>query len=205
MLQVRIDGPWEPVDFIQYLQCIESMYYKIPDYDSGRVFWWRYFLRELHIVEAEVERFSYPDILDAINRRISDQARFGAYPFRRLKVAKIEYASPGGIDLLGLGKASEEIHNTIKTLLDFLKERRVRRERDRQESIRTEREKVALEIDRESLTTIKIDNAERMFRLHRDYPEYREFMIPLFVRDQDALWKLISEGKITDARISGDD
>ncbi|GGE18725.1 hypothetical protein GCM10011360_04340 [Primorskyibacter flagellatus] len=204
MLSIDIDGIWEPSDFSQVLNATESMYYKLDWYGSGRRGSRRslYYLDPYFITRGLIsEGEHYAEALDRLNLRIVEEARLKAYGAHRLYVERIQYNSPGGIDLLGIGKACESIANGIGRMVRYYDERKVRRERDAQEQLETERRGLEIERDRETLRSLKIKNARDMLELERDFPEEaREALIPLLVRDQDVLAEKIADGRITNAR-----
>jgi hypothetical protein len=190
MLTLEIDGYWEPEDFIEVLTAIESIYYKIalksqrllpsPDY---------YFFER-----------PYADILehriDHLNAWTLNEARMRAYGHQRIQVARIQYASPGGIDLVGLGEACKAIDSIIARLITFFTERNMRKEKDKQATIETEIKQIELEKEKESLRALKIKNAREVIEILDVRPEFRDVLIPLLIRDQDKLAPRIAEGKI---------
>jgi hypothetical protein len=215
MLSLEIEGAWEPQDFIELLRSIESFYYKLALRDTPWVD------RVLDWIDDEYkwERWRYDRIpfevtLDQINQRILDQSRYETPFYRRLKVKRIKYASPGGIDLLGIGKVFETICNSVGRIKSYFDEANLRKERDEQarldtelkrvqlekERVQLEKERVQLEKERENLQSLKIMNAVDALKLIGAQPRLRGMLLPLLVRDQDPLANLISEGKLIAAR-----
>jgi hypothetical protein len=122
-----------------------------------------------------------------------------------LGVRRLSYASPGGIDLLGIGKALEVVSNSIGQMIMYFDERHLRRERDQQATLETEAKRIELEKERENLRALKIKNAQDALNLFREYPDDKEQLIPLLVRDQDALSIRIAERKLIGASILSSD
>src|SRR4051794_17790921 len=108
MLKLEIGGHWEPQDFIEVFQAIESFYYKLahePSYRFDPPFW----PDEVYApwTGGRIDVLPYTAILDRLNGRMLERARHEAPFSERLNVVRIHYASPGGIDLLGIGKVVE--------------------------------------------------------------------------------------------------
>lgn len=95
MLRLDIEGRWEPEDFIEVLKGLESLYYKAI---AGVPLFY-----ELPLFPYEWARFSgsVQEQLDRSNDWLLDWARTTAPGESRLSLTRIEYASPGGIDLVG--------------------------------------------------------------------------------------------------------
>lgn len=205
MLRLEIDGAWEPQDFIEVLQATESMYYKLahPAYRYPSRFFlfeeMRYFEREASLLQ------SYEGLLDTINNRLLNRARYEAAGYERLRVKRINYASPGGLDLIGIGKVCEVISNSIGRMKVYYDHRHIRKERDEQARIETERKRIELEREQESLRAIKIENAKKALELLDRHPEENEWLLPLLVRDQDALSDRIAERKLIAASTHSDE
>ncbi|MGK9338020.1 hypothetical protein [Sinorhizobium meliloti] len=207
MLEIKIDGRWEPSDFIAIFQSIESFYYKIAiashrrDYDLP--YWLyddyeRWAFRRFDGVPFEV-------VLDRINFRMLERARYQTPAHLRIAVAKIQYASPGGIDLLGIGKVFETLSNSIGRMKSYYDDAALREERDAQAALDTQLKKIEVEKEKENLQALKIKNAEDALRILDARPELREALVPLLVRDQDAISGLIAEQKVISARVSDSD
>ena len=206
MLRLEIDGSWEPQDFIEVLQSVESMYYKLAYWEVRR-FWPRpFYYDELYLIDRfNAADLTYEATLDIANRRLLERARYEAPQRTRLSVQRLSYASPGGIDLLGVGKALEVISNSIGRMKVYFDERHLRRERDQQATLETQAKRIELEKERENLRALKIKNARDALDLFREHPDDKEQLIPLLVRDQDALSPRIAEQKLIGARISSSD
>lgn len=195
MLHIDIEGSWEPEDFIEVLRGIESLYYKValssrfihePDY-----FWFR--RREFLT--------SFDDEIGHANDWLLARSRSIAGGEVRLRVDRIEYASPGGIDLAGIGQATEAIKGVIDSLIKFFTERELRRQGDAQAKIETAIKEVELEKERESLRGLKIKNAKAILKLFRDHPHVpEEYLTALIGHDQDKLIPRIAERKLVGTR-----
>lgn len=202
MLSLEIDGRWEPQDFIEVLQAIESFYYKLAQerwYRLRSPFWLddEYFL-------FERERFgalSFEAALDQLNERMLERARYETPSYRRLSVVRIQYASPGGIDLLGIGKVFETLANSIGRMKTYFDEAHLRGERDTQASLDTELKRIEVEKERESLQALKIKNAQDALQLLSSHPDMHDALVPLLVRDQDAIAGRLAERKLISARV----
>jgi hypothetical protein len=197
MLRLEIEGSWEPQDFIEVLQSIESFYYKIALREIRGYRYRRPYLDELPLIDGFVP---FESSLDLVNQNLVRRARYEARAFERLKVLRIDFASPGNIDLLGIGKVVEVVANSIGRMATYYDDRHLRRERDAQASLETERIRIELEKERESLQSLKIENAFRALEMVERFPEERESLLPLLVRDQDFLSNRIADGKLIRAR-----
>src|SRR5579863_7180029 len=143
MLRLDIRGRWEPEDFIEVMTGLESLYYK--GVVGGPAF------HELPFLPFEWPRFSgsFQEQLDYSNEWLLDRARATAPGESRLSLTRIEYGSPGGIDLVGLGQACNALDRILGRLIKFFTERTLRRERDEQERIRTAMVHTELEKEQE--------------------------------------------------------
>ena len=196
MLRLELSGFWEPEDFIEVFSGIESLYYKaaigrsLLSHNSWPLFGPPSFSS------------SFSSHLEETNDSFVSQARTTAMPDVRMSVARIEYASPGSIDLLGFGKACEVVCNTISRIVGFYAERDLRRERDRQAGIDTDLRETELERERESLRAIKLDNALKIMEMSREFPDWSEaILVSLAVNDQDKLIPRIAERKLVGIRV----
>ena len=195
MLRLKIEGNWEPEDFIEVLQATESLYYKALPRRH------RPYYPELLLFERRTPFSSYDDQLNYLNDWILKEARMTAYGQQRLMVSRIEYASPGGIDLVGIGKALEAVDKIVGRLIDFYADRNLRKERDKQAALDTQIKEVELEKERESLRSMQIENARELLRIEREYPrELEELLLPLAVRDQEKLTSRIADQKLIGVR-----
>jgi hypothetical protein len=195
MLRLEIDGHWEPEDFIEVLKGIESLYYKA----ALR----RRFLYEppFYWFERSPFAFSFEEHLDSSNDWLLARARTTAQSYTRLGVTRIEYASPGGIDLVGLGEACKALEGIIDRLIKFFTERELRRQRDKQAKVETALKETELEKEQESLRALKLKNARTILALRGDYPEVpEEFLLALITHDQDKLIPRIAERKLIGVR-----
>ncbi|MCQ8280086.1 hypothetical protein NFI95_16715 [Acetobacteraceae bacterium KSS8] len=200
MLRLEIDGKWEPEDFIEVLTGVESLYYKaalIRRFPYEPPFYW---------FERPYLSVSFNDQLDQTNNWLLARARATARADYRMKVARISYASPGGIDLAGLGQACNALKGIIDSLIKFFTEGELRRQADEQAKIETSIKETELEKDRESLRTLKIENARAILNLRRDFHDVPEdVLVALIGNDQDRLVPRIAERKLIGVqRIDGD-
>ena len=190
-LTLKIDGKFEPEDFVDILEAIESLYYKATDHRR------RFYLPELYYFERRASSQSYADRLDAANQWLLKEARMTTYGENRLFVSRITYASPGGMDFTGIGKALEAIERVIGRLIDFFTERHKRRETDKQATLDTHIKEIEVEKERETLRAIQIENARELLALRRDFPdELQEILLPLAVQDQERISNQIAEGRL---------
>lgn len=206
MLRLEIDGHWEPQDFIEVLAAVESFYYKLA---RRRYFRFHYppLLDDEYLIWSR-ERFgfgSFETTLDRVNASLLAQARYESPAFMRLSIARIEYASPGGIDFLGAGKIFETITNSIGRLKTYYDEAHLRRERDTQASLDTELKRIEVEKQRENLQALKIKNAQDAIQVLEAHPEMRDTLVPLLVRDQDAIASRLADQKLISAKVVGGD
>lgn len=202
MLSLEIDGRWEPQDFIEILGAIESFYYKL-----AQERWHRFrspFWLDDEYLFFERERFgvlSFEADLDRLNERMLERARYETPSHKRLSVRRIQYASPGGIDLLGIGKVVETLANSIGRMKAYFDEAHLRTERDAQATLDTELKRIEIEKERESLQALKIRNAQDALQLLDAHPDMHEALVPLLVRDQDAIANRLAERKLISARV----
>ncbi|MBY4606374.1 hypothetical protein K6M90_01625 [Rhizobium sp. 9T] len=207
MLEIKIDGRWEPNDFIAIFQAIESFYYKLAVASSRGDYDLPYWLYEDHERRA-FSRFDgvpFEVVLDRINLRMLERARYQTPARFRIAVAKIQYASPGGIDLLGIGKVFETLSNSIGRMKSYYDDAALREERDAQAALDTQLKMIEVEKEKENLQALKIKNAEDALRILDARPELQAALVPLLVRDQDAISSLIAEQKVISARVADSD
>lgn len=195
MLRLKIDGIWEPEDFIEVLKGIESLYYKAAidrrfPYDPP--FYW---------FERPYLPVSFDEHLDLSNDWLLARARAVAHGSHRMRVARIHYASPGKIDFVGIGEAFRAIEGIVDRLIKFFTERELRHEADNQARIETLRKQMELEKDGESLRALKIENARAILTLRRDFHDIPEdHIVALIGNDQDRLIPRIAEQKLIGVR-----
>ena len=202
MLKLKIEGQWEPSDFIEVFGAVESMYYKVSRYGDRAYDEYRRALDPawyFHFGLGYSFELGSERTLDELNSRIVSISRRVAPSKNRIFVRRIQYSSPGGIDLLGLGKAFEIVKNSIGSMIRYFDERHLRQERDSQATLETERSKIGLEMDKENLRSLQIRNAREALRLREDYTLENDVMVALFVRDQELLADKIMEQKLVDA------
>jgi hypothetical protein len=204
MLTLKIKGRWEPQDFIATLRSIESFYYKLALHRSR---WFPeppYWLED-HYYLFRSDNVPFELLLDQVNQRLLDRARYETPAEQRLAVRRIRYASPGAIDLLGVGKVVEVISDSIGRMKVYYDDKKLRRERDTQAALDTELKRLQVEKERESIQSIKIKNAKDALDLLDSHPQAHEALVPLLVRDQDALADLIGQRKLISANITSGD
>lgn len=195
MLRLEIDGKWEPEDFIEVLKGVESLYYKSvlrrwsPHFPYDPDFYW---------LDRSYPYASFDEHLNLANDWLLARARATARTDYRMKVARISYASPGGIDLAGVGQACNAVKGIVDSLIKLYTDRHLRREADAQARIETE-------MKEESLSAMKIENARKILELRHDFPDVPEdTLIALIGNDQDRLIPRIAEGKLIGVRIIDD-
>ena len=196
MLRLELNGAWEPEDFIEVFSGIESLYYKgaIDGLMSTKSPW--------PLFGPRWFSSSFFDYLDEANEWFVAQARMTAMPHVRMSVARIHYASPGSIDLLGLARTTEAVCNAIGRIVMFYSERHLRQERDRQARIETEMRQTEHERAQESLLAIKLENARTIMEMSSDVPDWsEELLLSLAVNDQDKLIPRIAERKLVGIRV----
>lgn len=186
MLRLEIDGRWEPQDFIEVLTGVESLYYKAALIRRDRFpydppFYW---------FEGPELRASFDDHLRHTNDWLLARARATSRAEYRMMVARISYASPGGIDLAGVGQACNAIKGIVDSFIKLYTERHLRREADAQARIETA-------MKEESLSAMKVENARKLLELRHDYPDMPDdFLVALIGNDQDRLIPRIAERKL---------
>ena len=186
-LRVSIDRRWEARDFVELIEGVESIYYKFSP-RRGAVT--PSVLRLRTHTPEKVRQANASFLLHERKYRSSDE---------RLWVKRISFGSPGDIDFLGIGKAIEATTDLIQALLKIATERRLRRELDIQEAIRTK----MLDQERD-LNAINLQSAK--VELARQYAGYlKEFginvkpdtAVELLLGDLDKLSPMISEGQVS--------
>lgn len=205
MLKLQIDGAWEAQDFIEVLQAVESLYYKVAHQNRWMSFRHPLHLEDFLFVDEMRRESSFGDRLTWINGRLLEQARYTVPGESRLKINRIQYASPGGIDFVGIGKACEAVERVVGRIITYFDESKLREERDKQAALDTQIKEIAVDKERESLRALQIKNAEDILRLTKEYPEGRAILVPLAVRDQEILTERIAVGKLIGVRTSGDE
>ena len=193
MLRLKLDGKWEPEDFIDVFRGVESLYYKAAIERSyrhqGSLGWpgslWSTTF-ERHVEEA--------------NSWFLSEARAIALPQERLRITCIEYGSPGIIDIQGVGKVLEVLAGAIGRSVTFFAERDLRKERMKQAKLESRKMEIGLEFEEESVRALKLANAQKLLEIRQDYPDWPEdrFLL-LAVSDLDKLLPRIAEGKLVGA------
>jgi len=190
ILTLSIDGSWTPQDLIEVLRAVESMYYKLSLWDN----------EGLSGQQFRIAARAHIDTLDISNEYLLKRGR--EYIDRKLLIRRIIYGSPGSIDLLGVGKFLEVIANTIGKLVDYYDNKTVRHERNEQARIETEKRRTDLKIQRESLTSLQIKNAENALVVIHKYPKGKEVLLRYLVADQEFISERISSEKLISAGIT---
>jgi hypothetical protein len=191
-LSVQIDGAWEPADFIEVFTGIERLYYRLApmikeldDKPYKRSARWR--RRGSGRFNIDLERDYRP-------------------PKERLAVSSVTYSSPGHVNFKGLGPAIDALGQLIQGLVALVTERVLRRERDKQAAVETERLEIQRDRERVSLTAEKItlvmETIDRMEGFGTSLPpETREEVI----HELGGILRLAQEGLIVGASTSGKD
>ena len=183
MLRIEIDGNWEPEDFIEVLQSIESLYYKASI--SGT-----YYYPGLHFWRSPERSTDFNQFLEQVNVWLLAEARLFATPSSRLRVHRIEYGSPGSLDFLGAARIVEVLVDAVFRGIEFYADRHIKVERRDQATLETE-------TARENLRTLELENARRIIELREDFPDaWKHEFAALAVKDQDQIFARIAEGKI---------
>lgn len=192
MLRLEIDGKWEPEDFIEVLKGVESLYYKaalrrhLPRFPYEPDPYW---------FERSFLPVSFEEHINLANDWLLSRARATARAEYRMTVARISYASPGGIDLAGVGQACNAVKGIVDSFIKLYTDRHLRREADAQARIETE-------MKEESLNAMKIENARKILEMRHDFPDIPEdAFIALIGNDQDRLIPRIAERKLVGAHI----
>ena len=193
-----MDGSWEPYDFVEVLSAVESMYAKSLFLKRRTEF--RYYIENPSFFLNVYDRsYGRTETIERENLRLLADYRDIIPSSERLIVRRISYESPGVTDLAGLGKLCEVIVESVARMVVYFNEQSIRRARDEQATIRTQRDRIAADTEFENLRTIQIENAQRLSDLARRDPERAEALIRLFVADQDRIASRVAEGKITSA------
>jgi hypothetical protein len=103
------------------------------------------------------------------------------------------------MDFFGVGDACKALEGVIDRLIKFFTERHIRKERDKQATLKTKREGIKVEKEEQSLLALKLRNADALLKLRKKHPGAQipdNFLIDLFVRDQNILVPRIAEGKL---------
>jgi hypothetical protein len=75
MLKLKIDGAWEPEDFIEILQSVESLYYKAAHYQGIYISRPSWIWDEFYLLDSTRDMYpSFEEALSRMNRRLLDQA-----------------------------------------------------------------------------------------------------------------------------------
>ena len=192
MLRIAIDGNWEPEDFIEVLQGIESLYYKGSI--SGA-----YLYPDLHLWGYRERSTNFDQFLENVNVWLLAEARLYVTPSSRLMVHRIEYGSPGSIDLFGRAGIVAVLVTAIIWGIEFYDGRHIRAERLEQAKLETQTAK-------ENLRSLKLDIARKILQLREDFPDELEpEFLALTVKDLDKIFPRIAEGKIVGASSDDDE
>ena len=191
MLRLEIEGRWDPENFIQTLEGIESLYYKAAisrrDVYETSFFWY----------ERSRIFSSYDEHLNWTNDWLLARARVTARSSERLTVAGIHYGSPGVIDLLGIGEVCKAVADVVGRLVSFFEDFELRRQRDKQAIIDTALKEVELKEKEESLRALKLENARVFFELCQDFARMPEdLFLSIVTNDQDKIISQIAERKL---------
>lgn len=187
MLRLQIDGRWEPEDFIEVLKGVESLYYKAvlshryPGFPYEPPFYWR---------DRDYLSVTFEQHLDLTNDWLLACARATVRGEHRLKVRRVSYASPGGIDLVGIGQACSAVKDVILDIIRHCGQRELRRQAEAQSKIETD-------MKEESLRAMKIENARKILDMRRDFPDIpKDIFTALIGSDQDRLIPRVVDKKL---------
>ncbi len=186
MLQITIDGSWEPEDFIEVLQGIESLYYRASTSAT-------YIYRRPYFGGALGRSGGFDQFLDEANHWLLAEARLLATASQRLRVHRIAYGSPGSLEFFGQTGRIAVVVAAIIWGIEFYDDRHIRAEQLAQAKLETE-------IAHETLRSRKLDIARKILQLQKDFPDAVEpELLALTVRDLDKIFPRIAEGKIVGA------
>jgi len=207
-LIVSIDNYWTASSFSMFFDSLERLYlYYRLQHDLIEA----YAQRENELSKSksfndlpEIQnlrfRFYY-DIGKVLNHPSFKSSYFLTphFPFfdLGLEVKEIRFASPGFVDLLGIGKVLEQILETVKYYLPS------KEKRSQTNLIEIEKDKMILEneIRKQELLSKKIENLKMM---GFDLPQIQT-MIGIEYHHTDNIKNLINNGNIVDLKIAEED
>lgn len=192
-LSIKISGDWTVEDFAVLFRSLEDLYEiaatqltdsfignypeTIPagteDSDS-RVLYYRVDRASISGEEfIQVEPVTFGPGLD----RLIQTRRPTLYLEQKINpliVKSIRFNSPGGIDILGIGKFVEAIKGMFETSIKFFTERRARRATDENLNLTNEKLRISIEQEKQKLIDMKLTNIEKYLKLdglenHKDY------------------------------------
>jgi hypothetical protein len=142
-VRIEIDGRWSALDMAEFLTDLSLLY----DIRAGLTLGDRRFQKELH---WWVREWRYGP-----RRRRPRSEPWPWPPFRPhaepLQIERIRYASPGLVDVAGVGKVIEELRHFLEKLIDL----RAKRKREGLEN----------EVIEEEIKAKRIENARNFIRL----------------------------------------
>jgi hypothetical protein len=188
VIKLHLAEQWEPQDYLAAISAVERVYYislfhaqfdEFVGFQSQR--------------RRMASRFGWP--FDGWLPEFIYTCRALADDEQRLLVSRISHASPGFIEIKGLGKAAQAVDSALGRIIAIFTERRLRRERDEQEAVKT----ATL---RENLNSLKIENARKLLELDRDFPGafHRQQLELALVEEQEKIENLAARGLLTDQR-----
>lgn len=185
-LRLDLAGRWEPQDYLAAISAIERIYYVTVFHRE-----FEDLVRSFRYQEKPPQRYprsSNDPLMDFISasRALADDRQ-------RLVVLRVSHASPGFMDFEGLGDVARAVDRALKRIIALFTERKLRREWDEQEAVKTE-------MMRENLNSLKIDNARKLLELDRDFPgaiRRRHQLELALVEEQGKIEDLASRGMIT--------
>lgn len=194
-MRIEIAGEWSAEDFGEFFSQVNHLH-NVAIFSSMRIdgqslspfgLWRLYRERSYRIdpflsVQADLE-------FEVQRQRLEVRQELEQYlptPPDALRVASIEFASPGHIDFLGIGKAVAEVGNFITGIVDRI--------------IQREDREIARDSAREDVKTKKLDNAEKLLRLSEKVGLNHEAQQAL-LRDVLSVDYFL-EGKVLDGKIT---
>ncbi|MDE0282328.1 MAG: hypothetical protein OXN16_14855 [Gammaproteobacteria bacterium] len=205
ILRVEVGGIWEPEDFIDTFRGVESFYYKTAIWGSlSNSYRYRYLFFDGYPFYS---RFS--DSKKNINEELVSEARALITPELRITVDRVEYGSPGSIDIFGAARFLEVLCDAIGKTVKYYSEKDLRREEARQAEIQTQILEASLRNIRQESVDKTLDTIRKIKELDHDHPGWREEFEDdlklLFSMDLEKVDRVISEGKIVGVEMTDRD
>lgn len=204
LLRLGIGGHWTASDFSDCLRSINTLYqYQVvidlayQDYNEWEKFYLDFplppsRLRRYRARQLQHVGFFSGNIVELLLSESENIEQLIA-PNEVLTVKKIHYASPGDIDLLGLGKAIKEIRTFLQFIIEYCGN--------------NENRKIDRALKREELRAKRIENARQFVHVLRDIgfseTEIRE-MIVAVDKSQGTLIDLIADDKLLTVSFQSD-
>jgi hypothetical protein len=195
-MRIEIAGKWSAEEFGEFFSQISHLHnlavfsstpiegHAFPPFGMWRLFRERsYGIDPFLAVQADLEFEIQRQRLE-VRRELERYLPSAAYA---LRVTAIEFASPGHIDLLGIGKAVSELGTFITGIVDRI--------------IQSEDRKLARDSAREDIRTKKLENAERLLNVAEKAglgDEARQALLRDVLAADYFLEGKVLEGKVTD-------